>query len=134
MPAKHSLPPLTEIKQRCQEALTQARPYLFNAAYQVVEAYPERRWNVLNCDDASGRLPSAFLRELLRLLGLKLPLVHICANAVGRAQTEHGIHQTYAEELLSMIPDPRALVITEAVGDGNGLRYLLKLFRFCYEG
>lgn len=131
MPVKqlHSLPPLTEIKLRWQEALNQARPYLFNAAYQVIEAYPERRWNILICDDASARLPSAFLQELLGLLGLRLPLVHICANAVGRAQTSREVYRVYANKLLEKISEPRALLISEAAGDCNGLRYLFELFR-----
>jgi hypothetical protein len=130
MPVKQlqSLPSLAEIKLRWREALNQARPYLFNAAYQVIEAYPDRRWNILICDDASARLPSAFLQELFSLRGLELPLVHICANAVGRAQTGREVYKAYAEELLSRVTEPKALLISEAVGDGNGIRYLLDLF------
>jgi|GEM_PF-4695065 len=122
------LPPLAKVSQQWQKALDQARPYLFNAAYQVVEAYAEHRWNILICDDASARLPAVFFREVLELSGYKVPLAHICANAVGRAQTDREVYRAYAGELLGKVPDPRPLLITESVGDGSGLRYLLKLF------
>jgi hypothetical protein len=118
-----------EVKRQWRQMLSQAKPYLFNVACQVIEAYSECCWNILICDDASARLPAAFLQELFNLSGLNLPLVHICANAVGRLQTSREVYQAYAKRLLQDVPEPRALLISEAAGDCNGLHYLFGLFR-----
>jgi len=111
-----------------EHELTDVKPYLFNLAWQLVDAYPDYQWNVLICDDNSARLPSQFIQSVLRKAGYELPLRYISAGRKARAVTSPERYTEYVQQILDGVEQPKPLLISEAAGTFKTLRYLTQLF------
>lgn len=112
-----------------EKELQSSKPYLFNLAWQILDAYPKRNWNLLVCDDNGGRLPSLFVKNLLQKAGHEVPMAYLAAGKKARGVTSHPQYQKYIDGLLSSIKQPRVLFITESAGTFDSLNYVHSLFK-----
>ncbi|HEU5186984.1 MAG TPA: hypothetical protein VFT87_00620, partial [Candidatus Saccharimonadales bacterium] len=111
-----------------EKELQGSKPYLFNLAWQVLNAFPRQTWNLAVCDDNSGRLPSLFISHLLQKAGHEIPMAYLAAGKKARAATSHAQYQKYVKDLLRPFKQPRVLFITESAGTFAALKYVHSLF------
>ena len=93
--------------------LEKTRPYLFNLADQVLEAYPERQWGAIFVDDNNGRLPARFIRQILLQHNINLPMRFINGGRQARKNTSTQDYEDYIEAISQGLSYERVLLITE---------------------
>lgn len=118
---------ISTMRQLWEHELQGSKPYLFNLAWQIIDAYPHRAWNLLICDDNGGRLPFLFVRTLLERAGYEIPVAYLAAGNRARAATSQVQYQEYVKGLLRPLSQPRVLFVTESAGTFGALRYVHSL-------
>lgn len=108
------------VLSRFENGLEDLKPYLFNMTDQLIEAYPEKRWNLLVGDDTSARLPTRFVRLVFAQAGVKIPTRYIAASRSVSHYKAPGTYDAYAENMVQGIDEPRGLIISEAAGETLG--------------
>ena len=123
-----SLPELT-VLERFNEGLDGLIPAMFHMTDQLVEAYPERQWNLFIGDDTSARLPVRFVRSVFRQLGHIISTRYIASSASVNKYKRPPVYEEYAQYITRGSIQPRALLITEATGhEFRSIRFTHKLF------
>ena len=108
------------------EKLEVSKSILFSLADELLSR-DKSDWNVLIGDDASGRLPTRFLRKVLASEGLDLPTFYVAGSAALRLSMGEAPYEEYFSRIESLIGQPlRPLLITETLNTGSTLDFLRK--------
>lgn len=108
-----------------EAGIRRAKPYLFHLAGQVVNAYTERKWDLLIGDDTGGRLVTSFIRHALREQGIDIPVSFMCTSSAIRKVLPASAYEAYVDKLADDPAQPRRpLLVTEAVGTGTSIRFI----------
>lgn len=114
-----------EVKEQLKsESIKNASEALFNMAKEIIEA--GRSYDFILSDDASGRLPSLYVKKILDGISEKkgLPKTDIRFVAGGL----HGDPKIFEKigELIKEINPKKVLAVTEFVDSGNSIIKLMK--------
>ncbi|HEY4963644.1 MAG TPA: hypothetical protein VIH90_03050 [Candidatus Saccharimonadales bacterium] len=106
--------------------LPHVAPYLFNLADKVLGAAPEANWDVMLCDDVSGRLPAYFIRRVLAESGQPISTRFIAGSKAYHERFDPQVYRDYYLHLTAGLSSQvlNVLIVTEATHSGATLNYL----------
>lgn len=108
-----------------EAGLARAKPYLFNLAGKLINAYPEQKWDLLIGDDTGGRLVTHFVRQAMREQGIEMPVTYVCTSSAIRKSLPPSVYEAYVNKLADGPTRPRRpLLVTESVATGTSLRFI----------
>lgn len=113
-----------KLQKQFDPRLEQCKPYLFHLANQLVDAYPDRKWNMLIGDDTSGRLPTRFVRKVFEGAGIQIPTRYIAASSSVNHAKPRETYDQYAKALAANAAEPvRGLIVSESGGTFGSLNF-----------
>lgn len=119
---------LPNLQVKFDAGIEASRNLLFNLASQVVENYPHRGWHLLIGDDTSGRLVTRFVRKVLVLQDINLPIVYLCSSQETRKKVSEHEYAEYLRQVATYYGHPkRVLFVTETLGTGRTASFMNKL-------
>lgn len=118
-------PKALEIARLLPGRLDKAKPYLFSLADQILDAYPDYKWDSMLVDDTGGRFVGRFMRHILQRQGICMPTAFVCGSASVRHQLPPEAYKAWAERIANSPCKPRhPLLISESSGTGSTLQHI----------
>jgi hypoxanthine phosphoribosyltransferase len=117
------------------ESLREVEPLLTTLADKLLDTEQDR-WNVIIGDDTSGRLPTRFIRDVLKADGRDFATFFVVGSAVYRDANGPGPYEQWFDRISRQVGEPlRPLVVTESVGTGAAVNFIRKTMeQYCEQG
>lgn len=117
------------------ESLGDVEPLMASLAEKLLETEHDR-WNVIIGDDTSGRLPTRFIRDVLKADKREFSTFFVVGSASYRDANGPGPYEEWFRRISEQIAEPlRPLIVTESVGTGAAVNFIRKtMTQYCETG